>query len=415
MRPLRLTCLLLPLFAIACTDEQPLGLGSELLPPQTLRSFEVVLEPDRFLLSDTSFALYGETRNAAFMLLASDYGGALNSHGFARFDMPVAIAVTDTLDVSRVDSTFVPVRGEVRLLVDSTADNTDSIFVAMHSFAESWDPDTADWDDREGGVPWSTPGGTQGVLIDTAMVAGDTIVLEVDSATMQAWADTTNGRRGALLSVQAGPGRVRLSAPSLVVYSRSSYKPDTLFTTVSQAPLARFDYRPALPIESSDPWIAGLPLRRSFLHFRPDIDTITVPCGTGCTIPLRSASITRAELVLQPVAAPAGFTPELPLQPTSYPLLRSPEFPLERSPLGDPVGTVLGTVEPSRFADGTAPVYLIVTEFVARVVADSTSSTQRSDWLAVLPNAVPTVGVGTFAPSPRLRLLLTIAREIQLP
>jgi hypothetical protein len=406
----------------ACGDEQPLGIGSELLPEQALRSFEVILEPEQFLLRDTAFALYGDVAEADFTLLARDFEGALNAHGFARFQLPAAIAVTDTLGVARVDSTPRFVRGEVVLQLDSLDENTVGNFrVALQTIAEAWDPDSANWEFRRTGVRWSTPGGTPGILVDTALIGRDSVVLQVDSMTMRAWADTSNGARGARLTLLDPNSRLRSAHPQLRVYARSRFKPDTTFMVISQAPLAKFDYRPRLPATSGNPWVSGLPAWRTFLQFRPDLEDLDISCGAGCILPLGATSITRAELMLQPVVQPAGFSLEKELQPAAYNALVAPEFPLERTPVGSPIGTVEGGLAPDRFAAGAAPAYLVVTDFVQRAVGDTVASSAggsgvpQTDWLVILPINTATFGIGTFAPSPRLRLVLSVAREIQLP
>ena len=175
MRSLFAAALLAPLLFAACDVEQPLDVGEELLPPQALRSFEVTLEPGQFLLRDTSFALYGDVQDADFTVLARDFEGVLNAHGFARFQLPTAIAVKDTLGVARTDSAFTILRGELVLLLDTTAVNTDSgnYRVALNALAESWAPDSVNWEFRSPGTRWTVPGGTPGALIDTALVATD--------------------------------------------------------------------------------------------------------------------------------------------------------------------------------------------------------------------------------------------------
>jgi hypothetical protein len=165
--------------------------------------------------------------------------------------------------------------------------------------------------------------------------------------------------------------------------------------------------------------VSGLPSWRSYLQFRPDLRDLIVSCGTGCTVPLGSTSITRAELVLQPLPAPAGFRLERTLQPAAFQAMLAPEFPLERSPVGVFVDTVAGGLAPARFAEGSPPAYLPLTRFIAQAVADTsasgTSGSTRTDWIVILPINTITFGIGAFAPSPRLRLVLTTAREIQLP
>lgn len=417
MRRLHAAWLLLPLVLAACGDEAPLDVGSELLPSDALRSFEVTLEPDQFLVRDSSFALYGDVGDVGFVVLAQSFQGVLTAHEFARFQLPTAIGVNDTLGVSRTDSAYTILRGEVFLSVDSLAlrDTVPGTRVALNAFGESWDTAGVSWEFRRTGERWTVPGGTPGALLDTALVKRDSIILQVDSATMRQWRDTTNTVRGALLSLVDAGTRLRVSTPVLRIYARSRYHPDTTVVVVAQAPGARFDYRPRLPTVASDIRFSGVPTWRSFLQFRTDMKDLSIPCGTGCTARLGTLGITRAELVLQPVTPPPGFTPELPIRPAAYRLLFAPPVPIQRTPIGAAIGTTMAALEPSRFTTGGAPAYVVLTDFVRGVVADTAADPVNRSWITLMAVDSLSIGVGTFAPGPRLRLVLSTAREIQLP
>lgn len=415
----RLFSLLLPLLFVACGQEEPVGIGSELLPGEAVTTFTVLLEPADYLLLDTAFAVYGAIEPPTFNLLARDYEGALNANTFARFILPTAIAVVDSAGVARTDSTPTLVRGEILLVPDSaTTTGPTTLRVAAYRMGESWDPAFAGWQLRREGEPWAVPGGTPGVLLDTALyVRGDTLRLDVDSATLAAWADTANASRGVLISLLDAPARMRTAIPRLRIYSRSRWNPDTLFTTISNAPDARFVYDPRPDSVAGGVRFNGTPSWRSFLRFRSDLADRTFPCGTGCTVALRDVDVTRAELLLQPQTPPPGFVPELATSPVAYSAMVTPQIPLARSPLGIAIGTTVDPLTLDDYRDGADPAAVVVTQFVRQLVSDTTTdfSTGRSEWLTIIASAPQTFGFGQFAPGPRLRLVLTTAREVQLP
>ena len=416
----RLATLLLPLLLVAaCDQEEPVGIGSGLLPGAPVTTFTVTLDPADYLLLDTAFAVYGSIEPAMFNLLARDFDGALNAHTFARFTLPTAIAVVDSAGIARTDSTPTFVRGEILLVPDTAATTAPTpLRVAVYRMGESWDPAVADWRLRRAGEPWAVPGGTPGVLVDTAVyVPGDTVRLHVDSATMAAWANLTDETRGALITLLDAPARMRTTVARLRVYSRSSWHPDTLFTTIANAPDTRFVYDPRADSVAAGVRYNGTPGWRSFLRFRSDLAGLTFPCGPGCTAALRDVDVTRAELLLQPQTPPPGFTPELPTSPIAYSSLVTPQIPLARSPLGIAIGTTTAPLTLDDYRDDADPVALVVTQFVRQLVGDTTTdfSTGRSEWLTIIAGAPQTFGFGQFAPGPRLRLVLTTAREVQLP
>jgi hypothetical protein len=311
------------------------------------------------------------------------------------------------------------VRGEIFLVADSVASVGQPLFrVAAHQLAESWDPATANWQFRREGEPWTQPGGTLGAEIgSTPYSPGDTIRINVDSATLAAWRDTTDATRGAVLTLLDGPSRLRSTVPRLRVYARSSWNPDTLFSVISQAPDTRYVYDPPADSVASDIRYNGTPAWRSFLHFEGDLGDRAMPCGTGCSVPLRDAAITSAELVLQPRTPPPGFTPELPTAPLAFSALVTADIPLARTPLGVAINASVPTLTVDSYRDDADPISIDITRFVRQLVSDTTSdfSTGRSEWLAIIAGAPQTFGFARFAPGPRLRLVLSTPREVQLP
>jgi hypothetical protein len=414
---------LVPVLAGACGDEGPTDVGAGLLPPNAIRTFEVFLEPERYLVFDTAFGLYSEPRDAIFLIVADRFDDALDARGLARFNLPLTLSVIDTLGVGRVDSVPTFVSGTVRMAIDTLRSAGQPVRVSLYRTAEAWTP-SATWllaaDDDDEQRPWAVPGGTLGVLVDTATVTAgrDSLVLRVDSATLAAWADTADATRGAVFVAETPGGRIRLSMPILHVEARSGHRPDTLYTATAVAPQRTFIFTPSQPTITSQPRVGGTPAWRTVLRFRERLDTLSFACPgvPNCRFRLSDANLNQAVLQLQPVAPPAGFRPEGDLSVVAYLLLPTPQIPLQRSPLGDPVGLV--TVPQTSFTAPAAPVVsLSITELVRTMVLDPAERTGDfvATHVALVGGEPRTFGFGTFSSLPTLRLVISITREMQLP
>ena len=91
-------------------------------------------------------------------------------------------------------------------------------------------------------------------------------------------------------------------------------------------------------------------------------------------------------------------------------------MPLARSPLGEAVGITPRPLPPERFLDTTTPTEIPITEFMRRATADSLESSEKpAPHIALVTTSeLGTFGFITFASPPRLRLLMTVATELQL-
>jgi hypothetical protein len=408
------------LLAGACTQDSPTEAGSGLLPPDAIRTFEFVLGPERYLQWDTAFGLYSATADAPFTVIANEYEGALNSRTLLRYEIPRVISVIDTLGVTRPDSMPIFFAGDVRVLLDTLGSTPPPADLSLYRTTEDWDRLTATWHHRVDStgvqIPWAEAGGSPGALIGTGTYEeGDSIFVPVDSATIAIWADTTDVTRGAVLDVSTG-ARLRAAAPTLLLRARSRFHPDTVFE-LTLAPERTFIFEPTQPGSVGEPRVGGTPAWRTMIRLQDRLDTLTVACPgvPDCTIRLGEASINYAALQWQPVLAPAGFAPELPLTIALHALLPSPLLPLERSPLTGAVG-VPGEVPVTSFTAPDAPVVeLPATEFV-RLIFSPDSAAFVPTHIALLPSgSTRTFGFGTFAGLPSLRIIVTLARELQLP
>jgi hypothetical protein len=122
---------------------------------------------------------------------------------------------------------------------------------------------------------------------------------------------------------------------------------------------------------------------------------------------------------LIPTTSPSGFLPQDSIRLSTAEVLFSGQAPLERSPVGNGIAVANDFLVPGRFTppSGGEPTEVPVTSFVRTLATDTTTSaeTRPTRWFGILPLIEGSdFGVAAFAPGPRLRLVLTVARELQL-
>jgi hypothetical protein len=421
----RWVALLLPLLALsACGEEGPTEVGGALLPGGAIRTFEVLLDPSAWLVSDTAFSGYTRTFGSGFFVLADEFGGSLEANTLARFDVFRTIVLPDSAGVSRTDSMAVPFAGRIGLVIDTLASSARPLNFAAWSLTEEWDPRTATWALRvdSGGVrqSWSQPGGTRGTHVGSiAWTETDTVFIPVDSQTIALWMDTTTRAKGALVTLETPNSRAIAGDVFLRVDYHPSIRSDTVITTTIRPNERTFVFDPSLGTTSSTPRVGGVPAWRTIIRFRDGLDSLRIPCpdAPNCTLRLREVAMNYAALVLQPTPPPAGFIPEDSVRLGARILLVSDAVPLERSPLGDVAGVMVSAVPASVFASGaTPPIELPVTTFLRRLASDTIAVANRPPpWVALVPVVEGShFGVSTFAQNPRLRLVLTVATEVQI-
>lgn len=422
----RLWLLLLPLVAVACGEEGPTQVGAGLLPPDGVRTFEVILEPHQYLVFDTAFGQYSDPPDAPFVVAADGFDQGLFSHVLARFSLPAAVNVVDTLGTGRQDTAAVFLGADVRMLVDTLRSTDAPVQLAVYRVTQSWDR-SATWSlrvDTAGvQIPWATPGGARGALIDTVTWAAgnDTLTFRVDSATLAAWRqDTAAMNRGVMIVAQTPGARIRLTPPQMTVQARSSFRPDTVYDAFTSTFRRTFIFTPEQPTVSAAPRVGGTPAWRTVLRLQERLDTLTFACPgvPNCRVRLSEAAISHAGLRLQPVPPPPGLRPEADLVVGAYLMVPSPLLPLERSPLSELVG--VATMPRTSFMAPGAPVREVaITEMIRRAATPPEQWPQDAPaptHLALTAGPDPILfGFATFEAMPRLRLVLSIAQELQLP
>jgi hypothetical protein len=422
------------LAAAGCGEEDPTGVGAGLLPNDVIQTFEVVLDPARYLVSDTAFGVYSEPAGAGFGFLADRYEGTVDSRILARFTLPSSITLPDSLGVVRTDSMPAFFAGEVVLAIDTTGASTaPPVRLALYRNTEDWHEGSATWTlrvDTPGvQLPWSQAGGSPGLLLDTVSytATSDSVRLRVDSVTLAIWRNAADPQRGAVIAVETQGARLRTSLPLLHLQVRPPFHRDTIATASVQATERTFIFQPETADSAAVPRVGGTQAWRTFVRLRDRLDTLTVACpgDPNCRLRLSEAQINRAALQLQPVPSPAGFDPEHDVPLTAHFGLPAPTVPLHRLPLtaASLCRTAAGQLEPcdtiprSSFISADAPVVeLPVTDLILTVVREPTDTTAfRPTHIALLPAGIRTFGFGTFAPMPALRLVISIAKELQLP
>lgn len=408
----------------ACSEETPTGVGGGLLPPDGIRTFEVVLEPGRWLVSDTAFGLYSAVPDETFFLLADGFDDALDSRGLMRFIVPAVSARDTVTNTVRVDTLPDYFAGRMILLVDTLQSAPPPVTIALYRTTEAWHGLSATWtlaiDSGGVSVPWSVPGGAPGELIDRVTWDGsraDTVELQVDSATMVLWREAQDPGRGALIVVETEGARVRTPIPTLAADARPSFRPDTV-VTVTLSPSSRtFIHQPVAPDSASEPRVGGTPTWRALFRFQERLDTVTVACPGEpfCRVPLSQLTINRAALQLQPVPTQQGLAPEGPLNMTAHVVLPASSIPIHRWPLTEAVGGTAQPIPASSFLAPDAPVVEIALTDLIIALARPPADEFRPPWFALLPAGPRTFGHGTFAEMPSLRLTLSFARNLQLP
>jgi len=409
-----------------CADESPVGLDP-IVPPGVVRSFEIVLDADRFLVMDTSITGFTTVAGSGYGVVANAHGGALNAHTLLRGALPLrSVFYRDTAGVTRTDTQPIVIGGELILKIDKLQGRTPGpVSLALYRIAEEWDPRSATWSLRvdSGGVslPWSTPGGTRGEFVGRANLLDDTteVGIPLDSATLALWSDTLDASRGGLIVSETPGSRLRFKEFRLVVHARPSARPDTVVIDTVELSGLTFVYDP-VPSYDGTMYVGGTPAWRSYLRLRDRLDTLTfeIPCEDGetCTFRLGDANINYAGLVFTPVAPPAGFAPDDTARISIYRVLGGGTVPIARAPLGQIVAHF--TVPPASFASGAAAEVGFTPTFRAYLKAMASTQDAPPIILALLDAMSGTkFGIAAFAPiaagdaGPRLRLIVSVVDQ----
>lgn len=424
--------------ATACADEDPTGLGPDLLPGD-VNTFELLLDPSTFLVNDTTVGGFTDASDAGFILVAREFGGDLNANALLRFGaLPTSVTYEDEEGVSRTDNDPTFIGGSLVLHLDSMAMSAPgAATVRLSTLGQNWNPGDATWNvrrvnDDDVEQSWSEPGGTPGDLSFDGEwdASADSVVIPVDSQAVATIFDEDSGARGVLIRLMTDNSRFRLSnvQGNAVFHLEAipSEGPGDVVTTEVEPSGGRaiFD-APEPDLAEGELRAGGLRGWRTVLQFNPRLDTLTVPVQCpggqdGCEISLSESTISMAALVLEPLPVPRAFEPEDTLALEPHLLLVSENVPPNRAPVGNQVASP-HLLEPGAFSAGGSleDVSIPLTSFIANLTGERSDDrgSPPSDLALISVPASSSVGYAAFGGArmpegggvvgPRLRILVT--------
>lgn len=419
------------LAAAGCERELPTGVGAEHVPEAALRTYEILLDDEVFLLGDTLVRGFGSSDLATLLVVANDWRDTIDAHGLVRFRaFPRTLTYADSGTIV-TDTVLRYTGGRMVFPLDTTTLGLDTlgtdttITFEILQVAESFDARTASWRARESvgadSVFWTTPGGTTAELLGTASwtrsdtTQRDTLSFTLDSATVARWDAGTADDRAVLIRTTTAGARVLLGIPTLHLDARMQEDPDTIRTLSSSVEAQTYVYDPAPPAPLNELRLGDRSAWRSFITFRPDLDSLVVPCPgePGCTFLLGDAMLNRADLILTALEVPEPWRILFNASVEARAVLGGDDRPLERAPLADTTG--LAVVVPGDFAvEGDSVIRLGVTRFVRGLVRADTAVTDRDRTIALVTAPEPLAyGIVRFGGighehAPLLRLIVTL-------
>ncbi len=403
----------------ACSDETPTLSGPGAFPPGGVAvTREVILPASRFFEVLGGFSGYTRASDAAYAVVANQYGGGLDAHALARFTgFPRTVTYLRN-GATKTDSAFSYAESRLVLDVDSLASTGRPLTLQVWEAAQRFDARTATWtlavDSVGAQVPFTEPGGTRGVLLGQAtypVTGGDSLVVTLSPASVERMADSTSP--GVVFTVAETGARIEVSNLLLRLAVRpDSAIPDTTLNFVA-APGSNLTtvYTPEQPdAPAGTVAVGGIRSARTLLELNLEQ---TVP---GCAapqvcadVPLSQVQLNQVAILLRPTAVPGGFG-ALNSVPLALRLVAEPELG-RVAPLGQ---TVLD--QDVLFAAADSLVVLPITALTRSQVADD--SIPRTVALVSEVDGLgppPTFGVLFLDPEARLRIVYTLPARRPLP
>jgi len=373
---------------LGCQEDLIVTLDGDLVPLEAV-TVEVGIPFLEFAKDLEAWGGYGRPYELANPILASKFEGNLDSRLLNSWHpYPTFALVRDSVGTFVTDSTLTFLNGRIIARFDTlTSIMGDSVTLALSVLPRDWDFGSATWNvavdsvgDRQ---EWAEPGAGPGTPVATAVWApaeSDSVIFEIDSASVAFWADSAEAEKGVRVDVVTEG--TRLDLVSLVPAWR------TLFTM-------------------------DLP------------DVLTGPpelCEqVQCPLTLTPESVVSASLVLTTRAPPPGFQPRDSLYMDVRTVLEPSRLP--KSPLGSSLVGVLGVLlTPAFFGEDVgAEVEVPLGSYVQGLIAEKTDpGLDFPHTLALLSSFEPlslyfAAFEGPGSPlGPELRLILTLAEDVRI-
>lgn len=417
----------LALSAAACTDETPTFTGEEDFPPGASPvTREVILPASEFFRTLGTFAGYTRASDLPAVVVANQFDEGLNAHALARFG-PFPVQVSYRRDgAERRDSAFSYAASTILMRVDTSASTPGPVTVQVWRAAQEWERTSATWTTAvdTGAVDraWTEPGGTRGALLaegtfEADSAAGDTLVLSLTGAAMEALADSLTSE-GIVVTTSTVGARLEVFEMILRAAIRpDSAAPDTILVqNLGSAADRTTIYTPEQPTPPGLISVGGVLSARTLIELRPDQPVPNCAQGQTCgTIPLRDVLLNEVALLLRPVNVANGFDP-LTTVPLSLRVVDEAELG-RNAPLGPRVlGDVLSASQVYPFGEGDTLVALPISNLARSLaLADTLPRTFALVSELVGFSQPPTFGVAQFDAEPRLRIIYTLPARRPLP
>jgi hypothetical protein len=424
-----LAALVVLVFA-ACEDDLPTSLDPDLFPVAP-RSVELRLPWSSFAGNLRVIGGYGAPIELFHGILANDFEGTLDSRTLVRFaDFPDTAFVL--VEGSNVRSALSFTGGRVVARFDTvTSVHEGPVEVVANQLLSEWYPPSATWtvavDTINDTRTWPVPGGGPVRELATGEwdpESGDSLVLEVDSAAVASWGDTTDLARGLRLDVVDAGVRLRVNSVTLRLDAVPEVRTDTTIVQTSTPDALGFIYDPVPEPPPDGMRIGGAPAWRTII----DVDVPAVLEGpesvcqrVECPFTLEPERINAASLILKSRASPAAFQPTDTIRLDVRAVLSPDRLP--KSPLGESfVGSPGRPVAPSAFGeDAGTEIAIPVTGFVRDIVRGETSlGEEPPGTMALLSFFEPlSISFASFAgpggaDEPYLRLIVTLSDTVDV-
>lgn len=415
---------------LACEEITPTSSDGGLIPLDP-RTVEIVLPFGDFAEGVQTFSGFGTPSELFEAVLAQDFEGSLDSRVITRFNVfPWLASVVDSTGTTRADSAFTFLGGYLVARFDTTEANRPDgpVQVSVGALNRVFYGPSASWtvavDTINDLQLWDEPGAGPVMPLGSAEwdpSLGDSVVFELDSATVATLGDTLEAGPGVRFDLETPGVRINLVDTDLRLRARPNIHQDTV-VILDAPPVARtFIYDPLPDPEEGGIRVGGAPSWRSVitLDLPEAVQASPQVCAlVGCPLELTPERLNSATLILTTAASQAAFQPADSLFLDARAVL-APDL-LPKSPLGTSLVGALGvSIAPEWFGDDAGQTVSIpVTTFVRSLVDDSVGQKVR-DLVLLTPLEPLSIGFGTFAgpgtgAAPRLRLILTVTDTVEI-
>lgn len=373
------------ILSAGCEETLPTATDPALIPvaPTTVEVRVNFSDFGRDVVQTPGFGRVGDLNTA---LVADQFDGVLDARTLVRFGgYPEFVQVSDPSGVVVTDSTLSFVGGTVLARIDTLSVVAEGpvVLIAGALRGGPWDHRSATWthavDTIANSSLWPEEGAGPVDILDTVVwdpTQGDSVVFQLDSATANAWADTTDLSQGLRIAAVEEGARIEFLGFLLNLDIVPSARPDTLLSRPVGPLTQSFVYSPPPAPPGSTFRVGGAPSWRTTFGVTL-ADTLNGPpelCEVfGCPFKLTPESVNFAAITFQSAPSPPGFQPDDTLSMDLRAVLNEDQLP--KSPLSNSLAGILGIrVPPDYFgteADGEVTVG--ITSFIQDLIRGETS------------------------------------------